>query len=92
MTWRIERAVDHPLFLTGALLHEVRVVFLTAESICNDERKGGVHQPSIAPAVECIVAVDQFLLRQRRQVPCHYLVDALNRRHRRESPATPCPQ
>ncbi|BAS91899.1 Os05g0108450 [Oryza sativa Japonica Group] len=71
-----------------ALLHGVRVRLLRAQPAGGgDVGEGVVHEAAIAPVVPVRAAVDQLLLRQRRQVPRHDRVDPLHRRHRRERPA-----
>uniref|UniRef100_A0A0A8Y7N5 Uncharacterized protein n=1 Tax=Arundo donax TaxID=35708 RepID=A0A0A8Y7N5_ARUDO len=76
------------LVVAVALLHEVRVGLLRAQAAAaGDVGEGVVHDAAVAAVVAVGAAVDELLLRQRRQVPRHDGVDALHRRHRREGPA-----
>uniref|UniRef100_A0A804QXM7 Uncharacterized protein n=1 Tax=Zea mays TaxID=4577 RepID=A0A804QXM7_MAIZE len=89
-------AVDHhddaspapgPIAVAGAVGRAVRVRGLggdAAEGL--DELEGVLHQPALAPVL-VRVAVDQLLLRQRRQAARPDGVDALHGHHRREGPA-----
>jgi hypothetical protein len=70
----------------------VRVVGLGGEPAVLDHPPVAVHEVAQVAAAVVGVAVDQLLLRQRHQLPCRDLGDALDRRRRHECPAASCMQ